>query len=62
MFFGRIGGALLGMGVVIGFWLVYRFLTLGYVGRTPSTILSVLLILVGFQIVLFGFLADMMRQ
>src|SRR3989344_3839915 len=62
MFFGRIGFALFLLGVLIGSWLVYRFITLGYIGRTPSTILSLLLILVGLQVVLFGFLADMMRK
>lgn len=61
-FFGRIGGGLLVLGGMLGAWLLYRFLTLGYVGRTPSLILSMLLILVGMQIILFGFLADMMHK
>lgn len=61
-FFGRIGGAVLLLGIIIGCWLVYRFLTLGYVGKTPTTFLSVLLMLMGIQIILFGFLADMMKN
>lgn len=61
-FFLRIGGLFLGIGVAIGLWLIYRFITLGYIGRVPSTILSMLLILIGMQIILFGFLADMMKR
>ncbi len=61
-FFGRIGIGFFSVGFVIGLWLLYRFVTLGYVGRVPSQILSVLLMLVGMQIVLFGFLADMSKQ
>jgi glycosyltransferase involved in cell wall biosynthesis len=61
-FFLRIGGLFLAVGFAMGVWLVYRFITLGFVGRVPSTILSMLLILVGIQIILFGFLADMMKR
>lgn len=61
-FFGRIGAFFLAVGAGIGLWLAYRFFTLGYVGKTPSTILSMLLILVGMQVILFGFLADMMHK
>ena len=61
-FFGRIGLFFLFSGLGIGFWLVYRFLTLGYVGRIPSMILTMLLVLVGIQIILFGFLADMNKK
>ena len=58
-FFGRIGGGLLLLGGTLGGWLLYRYATLGYIGKTPSLILAMLLILVGVQIILFGFLADM---
>lgn len=61
-FFGRIGLFFFFSGLVVGLWLFYRFLTLGYVGRMPSLILTALLILIGIQIVLFGFLADMMKN
>ncbi len=61
-FFGRVGATFIAFGGLIGVWLVYRFFTLGYVGRTPSTVLTILLILVGLQIILFGFLADMIRR
>ncbi|MBS3140197.1 hypothetical protein J4479_04295 [Candidatus Woesearchaeota archaeon] len=62
MFFGRVGAVFFSIGVLLGCWLVYRFFTLGYVGRTPSVILSLLLILMGIQVILFGFLADMIRK
>ncbi|HLC52758.1 MAG TPA: glycosyltransferase family 2 protein [Candidatus Nanoarchaeia archaeon] len=61
IFFGRVGGVLIFLGFFIGSWLFYRFLTLGTVGKIPSTILAMLLILTGLQIILFGFLADMLR-
>ncbi len=62
MFFGRIGLALLFFGGTIGVWLIYRFINFGSVGRYPSTILSALLIMAGLQIILFGFLADMLHK
>ncbi|HLD00837.1 MAG TPA: glycosyltransferase family 2 protein [Candidatus Nanoarchaeia archaeon] len=61
-FFGRIGGFFLVVGLLVGVWLVQRFVRYGYVGRIPSMILSLLLILIGIQIILFGFLADMLKK
>lgn len=61
-FFGRIGALFLFFGLGIGVWLFYRFITYGSVGRLPSTVLSMLLILVGIQVILFGFLADTGRR
>ena len=53
-FFGKIGLTLIIFGVIIGIWLVYLFITQG-------TILSMLLIIAGIQIITFGFLADMRK-
>ena len=61
-FFGLIGGAFLGLGILVGIWLVYLFITTGFIGRTPTIILCMLLISVGVQISLFGFLADIFRK
>jgi len=61
-FFGRIGLSFISVGILIGLWLAYRYFTLGFVGKLPSTILAMLLITVGIQIVLFGFLADMIHK
>ena len=61
-FFGSIGFTLTILGILLGFFITYTFITTGNVGGTPRVILSMLLILVGIQIVLFGFLADMNRK
>ncbi len=61
-FFGSIGTAFIIAGLATGSWLVYRFLTLGAIGKTPSLILTVLLIVVGLQFILFGFFADRKRK
>ncbi|MEK6905103.1 MAG: glycosyltransferase family 2 protein, partial [Nanoarchaeota archaeon] len=61
-FFGKIGLTFFSIGALLGVWLVYRFITLGNVGRLPTTVLSTLLMLVGIQIILFGFLADMINN
>ncbi|MEK6940120.1 MAG: glycosyltransferase family 2 protein [Nanoarchaeota archaeon] len=61
-FFGKIGLSFFSIGIILGIWLVYRFITLGNVGRLPTTVLSALFMLVGIQIVLFGFLADMINN
>jgi glycosyltransferase involved in cell wall biosynthesis len=61
-FFGRIGGFFLSTGFLLGLWLIYLYLTNGAIGRIPSLILSMLLIVMGIQIMLFGFLADMNKR
>ena len=58
-FFGRIGITLIVMGFIIGLWLVYLFLTTGKVGHLPLTLLTVMLFVMGIQIIVFGFMADM---
>lgn len=61
-FFGRIGTCFIIPGVFLGLYLVYLFLKEGRIGHLPSTVLSMLLILIGIQILVFGFLADMNRK
>jgi len=60
-FFGRIGMVLILAGFVVGIWLFYLFITTGKVGHIPLTILTMLLIITGIQIISFGFLADMKK-
>jgi len=60
-FFGKIGFSFLLAGFLVGLWLVYNFISTGRVGHVPLTILAILLIILGLQIILFGFLADMRR-
>ena len=60
-FFGRIGGALLFTGFLIGCWLVYLYVTTGRVGHLPLTILTVMFVVMGIQFIVFGFMADMKK-
>ena len=60
-FFGKIGLTFLVIGITIGIWTTYDFLQTGKVGHLPATILAVLLITMGIQIITFGFLADMKK-
>lgn len=61
-FFGMIGSLFLSIGLLCGVYLLYNFIQTGIVGHLPLTILSVLFILLGIQIVIFGFLADMLKK
>ncbi len=61
-FFGSIGASLIIVGMLIGSWLLYRFFTYGAIGKIPSLILSVALVLIGLQFILFGFFADSKRK
>jgi len=61
-FFGITGMLIFGLGFLIGLWLLYLYLTIGIVGRIPSVMLAVLLMSLGFQLVIFGFLADMKKN
>jgi len=61
-FFGRIALFLIAAGILLGIFIVYTIATTGSAGGIPRVILSMLLILVGVQIGVFGFLADMYRK
>ncbi len=61
-FFGTMGTLFLIPGFIIGLWLVYLFLITGRMRHLGSAILSVLLIMVGIQIIFFGLLADMEKK
>lgn len=61
-FFGRIGTTLIVLGFLLGIWIVYNIIATGSAGGIPRVILSMLLILTGIQIALFGFLADMNKK
>lgn len=61
-FFGKIGMCIFSAGFIIGLWLLYLFVTTSAIGgHDASAILSMLLITVGIQTVIFGFLADMLK-
>ena len=61
-FFGIIGLFFIGCGALIGAYISYHIMQFGNAGGIPRVILSMLLILIGVQIGLFGFLADMNRR
>ncbi|MFH1052997.1 MAG: glycosyltransferase family 2 protein [Candidatus Woesearchaeota archaeon] len=60
--FGTIGMFMILVGVLLGIWLVAKFIEAGRVGHPYVSILMVLFIIVGLQIWLFGLLADMMKK
>ncbi len=60
-FFGLIGGSLFGLGFLTGLYLVFLHLTSGIEGHIALMILTMILIVTGLQIILFGFLADMKK-
>ncbi len=60
-FFGYIGSLLFLIGFVLGVFVLYTFLSEGVVGGIPRVILSASFMLAGIQVILFGFLADMMK-
>lgn len=61
-FFGFVGTGFALAGVLIGLYVLYTFATTGVVGGLPRVLLVVLLLSMGLQIILFGFLADMKRK
>lgn len=61
-FFGWIGLFFIAVGGGVGLWLIYLFITTGAIRRIPTAILSVMFVLIGIQILLFGFLADMNKD
>ena len=61
-FFGRSGLLLIILGFLLGLLLLYEFIRTGRMRHTGTAILSVLLIMVGIQLVSFGLLADMRRR
>ncbi len=61
-FFGVFGSLFLFIGLLLGLFVTYSFLTTGLVGGLPRVVLSALFITMGIQIILFGFLADMIKK
>jgi glycosyltransferase involved in cell wall biosynthesis len=61
-FFGIIGLSFFGLGFLLGLFILYSFITTGAVGALPRVMLCILLMSLGIQIAIFGFLADMMNK
>ena len=61
-FFGSTGMFLLAIGIIIGFYFIYLHFTVGIRGHLGLTLLMILSIVSGIQVILFGFLADMNKK
>lgn len=61
-FFGFFGFIFLVIGFLLGLWVTYNVITTGATGGIPKVILSALSITTGLQMLLFGFLADMLKK
>ena len=61
-FFGTLGTLIFGLGFLIGLYLVYLHFTTGIVGHFALIMLDILILSIGLQIIIFGFLADMTRK
>ena len=61
-FFGVIGSIIFSVGFLIGLYLVYLHLTSGIAGHFALMMLDILILSIGFQVIIFGFLADMGRK
>lgn len=61
-FFGTIGFFVFSLGFLIGLYLVYLHFTSGIVGHFALIMLDILILSIGLQIIIFGFIADMNRK
>lgn len=61
-FFGTTGLSFILSGIALGTALAYKFAVTGWIGRTPSLILTALLVMTGVQLLFMGLMADMMRK
>jgi len=61
-FFGITGSIIFSLGFLIGLYLVYLHFTSGIVGHLGLMMFDILILSIGLQIIIFGFLADMNRK
>jgi len=62
-FFGIIGGIIFAMGFVLGLYLIYiQFFAEGVNRHLGLMMLDILILSIGLQIIIFGFIADMMKK
>jgi glycosyltransferase involved in cell wall biosynthesis len=60
-FVGMVGGLIFGIGFLIGLYLVYLHFTEGIIGHFGLMMMDILILSIGFQIIIFGLLADMKK-
>lgn len=61
-FFCSIGAAMIVLGTVFGIGILLEYLSTGVVRRIPTTILSVLLVVLGVQTISLGLISDMIKN
>lgn len=61
-FFGIVGSAIFGLGFAIGLYLIYLHFTSGIIGHIALIMLDILILTIGLQVLIFGFIADMNRK
>jgi glycosyltransferase involved in cell wall biosynthesis len=61
-FFASFGMLFILAGTLLGASLIYRYYLYGIVGKTPSVVLTSLLIISGVQLIFLGLLADMIKN
>jgi glycosyltransferase involved in cell wall biosynthesis len=61
-FFGIFGTVIFSTGFLIGIYLVYLHFTSGIVGHFALIVLDILILSIGLQIIIFGFIADMLKK
>ena len=62
-FFGIMGSAIFFVGILLGFYLIYfQFFGGGAFRHLGLMMLDILVLSIGLQIIIFGFLADMSRE
>jgi len=62
MLFGVLGGLMISTGFVLGSFLAIMWLWSGYISNIPLIVLTILLLMTGFQILIFGFVANMFAR
>lgn len=61
-FFGTVGGLIFSLGFLIGLYLLFLHFTTGIIGHFALMMLDILILSIGFQFIIFGFIADMLRK
>jgi glycosyltransferase involved in cell wall biosynthesis len=61
-FFGIFGSFIFLIGFIIGLYLIYLHFTSGIVGHFALIMLDILILSIGLQVIIFGFLADMEKK
>lgn len=59
LFFGILGGVFVLLGILLGTFVIFEWITTGLVFHESTAVLAAVFVMSGFQFLFFGFLADM---